>query len=288
MSPPFSPSESGGWSVASGRESSGATLEQPLPQPVPAGFRGKAAVVTGGATGLGRAIAMEFARLGCNVAICYKEMKGRDVSEQALLTETALSSMGVAVYAARTDVRDREAVDRFISEAKARLGPLHFLVNNAGIAVDGALWRLSSQAWQDVLDTNVTGAFNCIRSVAPGFREQRYGKIVSISAHQAVRPGFGVANYAASKAALVGLTRAAAVELGPANINVNAVAPGFIRTERMAMLPPEVFERARRTSVLGRLAEPEDIAHVVSFLCSDDARHITGQVLCVDGGLALE
>ncbi|MGH7658865.1 MAG: SDR family NAD(P)-dependent oxidoreductase [Gemmatimonadales bacterium] len=286
--PSFSPFASGGWDDdASGREAS-ATLEQPLPQQVTAGFRGKVALVTGGATGLGRAIALEFGRRGCNVAFCFLEMKGRDVTEQALLTETSLSAMGVAVYAARVDVRDRDAVDRFVSESRSRLGPPHYLVNNAGIALDGALWRLSANAWQDVMDTNVTGTFNTIRSVSPGFREQRYGKIVNISAHQAVRPGFGVANYAASKAALVGLTRAAAVELGPANINVNAVAPGFIRTERMAMLPAEVFERARKSSVLGRLAEPEDIARVVSFLCSEDARHITGQVISVDGGLSLE
>ncbi|MGE3526780.1 MAG: SDR family NAD(P)-dependent oxidoreductase, partial [Gemmatimonadales bacterium] len=139
----------------------------------------------------------------------------------------------------------------------------------------------------DVMDTNVTGAFNCIRAVAQPFREQHYGKIVSISAHQAERPGFGVANYAASKAALLGLTRAAAIELGPANVNVNAVAPGFIRTERISQLPKEVLDRAQKTSVLGRLAEPDDVAHVVSFLCSDEARHITGQVIVVDGGLSL-
>jgi 3-oxoacyl-[acyl-carrier protein] reductase len=111
---------------------------------------------------------------------------------------------------------------------------------------------------------------------------------VSVSAHQAERPGFGVANYAASKAALLGLTRAAAVELGPANVNVNAVAPGFIRTERMGMLPSEVIERAQKSSVLGRVAEPDDVAHVISFLCSDSARHITGQTIVVDGGLSLE
>ena len=138
----------------------------------------------------------------------------------------------------RCDVRDRDAVDQFVLETKQRLGGVHFLINNAGIASDGALWRLSVEAWQEVLDTNVTGAFNCIRAVAPDrSAAQHYGKIVSVSAHQAERPGFGVANYAASKAALLGLTRAAAVELGPANVNVNAVAPGFIRTERMAMLP---------------------------------------------------
>jgi 3-oxoacyl-[acyl-carrier protein] reductase len=267
---------------------SGAALEEPQPQPARTGWRGKVAIVTGGATGLGRHIAIEFGKLGCHVAFCFVNMPGRDVSEQALLTEAALTAMGVGVLAKRCDVRDRDAVDHFVLETKQRLGGVHFLVNNAGIASDGALWRLSVEAWQQVLDTNVTGAFNCIRAVAPVFRGQHYGKIVSVSAHQAERPGFGVANYAASKAALLGLTRAAAVELGPANVNVNAVAPGFIRTERMSMLPSEVIERAQKSSVLGRVAEPDDVAHVISFLCSESARHITGQTIVVDGGLSLE
>ncbi|HET6578236.1 MAG TPA: SDR family NAD(P)-dependent oxidoreductase [Gemmatimonadales bacterium] len=269
-------------------EASGAALEEPQPQPARTGWRGKVALVTGGATGLGRHIALEFGKLGCHVAICYVNMPGRDVGEQALLTEAALTAMGVGVLALRCDVRDRAAVDQFVSETKQRLGGVHFLVNNAGIANDGALWRLSEAAWHDVLDTNVTGAFNCIRAVAPTFRGQHYGKIVNVSAHQAQRPGFGVANYAASKAALLGLTRAAAVELGPANVNVNAVAPGFIRTERMAMLPAEVVERAQKSSVLGRVAEPDDVARVISFLCSESARHITGQTIVVDGGMSLE
>jgi 3-oxoacyl-[acyl-carrier protein] reductase len=269
-------------------EGSGAALEEPRPQPVRTGWRGKVAIVTGGATGLGRHISIEFGKLGCHVAFCFVNMPGRDVSEQAVLTETALTAMGVGVLALRCDVRDRDAVERFVAEAKQRLGGVHFLINNAGIASDGALWRLSEDAWREVLDTNVTGAFNCIRAVAPIFRGQHYGKIVSVSAHQADRPGFGVANYAASKAALLGLTRAAAVELGPANVNVNAVAPGFIRTERMAMLPSEVIERAQKSSVLGRVAEPDDVAHVISFLCSESARHITGQTIVVDGGLSLE
>ena len=269
-------------------EASGTTLEEPRPQPIGKGWRGKVAIVTGGATGLGRHIAMEFGRLSCHVGFCYVNLPGRDVSEQALLTETALTAMGIEVYARRCDVRDREAVEQFVAEVKQKLGGVHFLINNAGIASDGALWRLSHQAWSEVLDTNVTGAFNCIRAVAPTFRSQHYGKIVSVSAHQAERPGFGVANYAASKAALLGLTRAAAVELGPANVNVNAVAPGFIRTERMGMLPSEVIERAQKSSVLGRVAEPDDVAHVISFLCSESARHITGQTIVVDGGLSLE
>src|SRR6478609_2409516 len=272
------------------RRASGAAVAQPdpLPDPVAPGLKGKVAVVTGGATGLGRGICMEFARRGINVAFCFKELPGRDVSEMALLTETSLLAMGVKVFAARCDVRDRMDVDRFIARSKEHLGGIHFLVNNAGIGVDGALWRLTDDAWKDVLDTNVTGAFNCIRSAAPHFRTQKFGKVVNVSAHQASRPGFGVSNYAASKAALEGLTRAAAVELGPSNVNVNAVAPGFIRTERMAMLPSEVIERAQKSSVLGRVAEPDDVAHVVSFLCSESARHITGQTIVVDGGLSLE
>jgi 3-oxoacyl-[acyl-carrier protein] reductase len=269
-------------------EAAGAALEEPQPQPIRKGWRGKVAIVTGGATGLGRAIAIEFGKLGSHVAFCFVNLPGRDVTEQALLTETALTAMGVGVHACRCDVRDRDAVEQFVNDTKQKLGGVHFLINNAGIASDGALWRLTAEAWSEVLETNVTGAFNCIRAVAPIFRSQHYGKVVSVSAHQADRPGFGVANYAASKAALVGLTRAAAVELGPANVNVNAVAPGFIRTERMAMLPSEVIERAQKSSVLGRVAEPDDVAHVISFLCSESARHITGQTIVVDGGLSLE
>jgi 3-oxoacyl-[acyl-carrier protein] reductase len=264
-----------------------ATLEEPEAQAIAEGYRGKVALVTGGATGLGRAIAMEFGRRGCKVAFCYLDLPGRDVTEQALLTETTLAGMGVHVYAGRCDVRDRLAVEHFVNETIARLGGLHYLVNNAGIAVDGALWRLSERAWAEVLETNVTGAFNCIRASAQHFRAQHYGKVVSVSAHTAARPGFGVANYAASKAAVEGLTRAAAVDLGSANINVNAVAPGFIRTERMELLPSDVVERSQAKSVLGRLADPEDIARVIAFLCSEEARHITGQTLVVDGGMSL-
>ncbi len=275
------------WGSEETGEESSAALEEPEPQPIGHGFHGKVAIVTGGATGLGRAIAMDLGRRGCKVAFCFVEMPGRDVTEQALLTETSLSGMGVDVYASRCDVRNRQAVEHFVMETIGRLGGLHYLVNNAGIAVDGALWRISEAAWNEVLHTNVTGAFNCIRSVAHHFRAQQYGKIVSVSAHTAARPGFGVANYAASKAAVEGLTRSAAVDLGPSNVNVNAVAPGFIRTERLGLLPTEVAERAQKKSVLGRLAEPEDIANVVAWLCSDEARHITGQTIVVDGGMAL-
>jgi len=273
--------------------------EAPLPaampvaeeRPHPAGtgdsLQGRVAVVTGGATGLGRAVCLEFAHRKAAIAFNYLDLPGRDVGAQALLTETALKALGVAVHAARCDVRDRQDVERFVTEARERLGGIHYLVNNAGVTHDGALWRLSEEAWREVLDTNVTGAFNCIQAVAPFMRSQRYGKIVNIASHQAFRPGFGIANYATSKAALIGLTRSAAVDLGPSNINVNAVAPGFVRTELLAKLPREVLERAEHESVLGRVAEPEDIARVIVFLCTEAARHVTGQVLVVDGGLTL-
>jgi 3-oxoacyl-[acyl-carrier protein] reductase len=244
-------------------------------------------VVTGGATGLGRATALEFAQRGVAVAINYVDLPDRDVAAQALLTETAIRGLGVPVYCARCDVRNHAEVEKFITTVRERLGGVHYLVNNAGVAHDGALWRLSPEAWQEVLDTNVTGAFNCIQAVAGSMRAQRYGKIVNVASHQAFRPGFGIANYAASKAALIGLTRAAAVDLGPSNVNVNAVAPGFVKTDLLAKLPREVLERAEHESVLGRVADPEDVARVIVFLCSEEARHVTGQVIVVDGGLTL-
>ena len=231
---------------------------------------------------------MEFGRLGCHVAFCFVNMPGRDVSEQALLTETALTAMGVRVYARRCDVRDREDVEQFVGETKQKLGGVHFLVNNAGIASDGALWRLSSEAWRrgaghqrdrrlQLHPGRGTGL------PGPALRQDRERQRAS-----GRRPGFGVANYAASKAALLGLTRAAAVELGPANVNVNAVAPGFIRTERMAMLPPRSSNGPRRARSSAGWPNRRTSPTSISFLCSESARHITGQTIVVDGGLSLE
>ena len=250
-------------------------------------MRGQTVIVTGAASGLGREVALAFARRGVNIAFNYIELPGRDIAAQALMTETTLRAFGVGVYSEHCDVRNSAAVTNFVGHAVAELGGVHYLVNNAGIAHDGALWRMTDTAWREVIDTNLTGSFNCIRAVAPHLREQRYGKIVSVSSHQAYQPGFGIANYTSSKAALVGLTKAAAVDLGAYNVNVNAVAPGFVNTELLRTLPSEIIEDAEKGSVLGRIADPEDVANVVVFLCSDDARHITGQVILVDGGLTL-
>ena len=261
--------------------------EQPLPAGVKSDLKGKGAIVTGAATGIGRATAIELARRGCGVAFNYVELPGRDVSVQAAMTEAVLKSLNVPVFCDRCDVRNLQEVERFVAAAQNVVGGIHILVNNAGISRDVALWRMDDTAWHDVVDTNLTGAFHMIRAVAPIFRGQHYGKIVNVTALQAMKAGFGVANYAASKAGLIGLTHAAAVELGPANVNVNAVAPGFVRTEFTQHTSEELVARARGNTSLGRLAEPDDVAQVIVFLCSDAARHITGEIIRVDGGQGL-
>jgi 3-oxoacyl-[acyl-carrier protein] reductase len=286
---PYDPSEPR-YSGSKGGQRSSASTVAPKAQPDPlttADLRGHVALVTGGATGLGRAIVLEFARRGVHVAFNYLDLPERDIGAQALMTETAVKGFGVNVFCEPCDVRSRQQVQHFVTTAKAELGGIHYLVNNAGIAHDGALWRITEEAWREVMDTNAMGPFNCISAVAPEMRAQHFGKIVNVASHQAFTPGFGVANYAASKAAVIGLTRSAAVDLGASNINVNAVAPGFVRTEMLGTLPADVLERAEHRAALGRMAEPEDVAHVVLFLCSEESRHITGQVIVVDGGLTI-
>jgi NAD(P)-dependent dehydrogenase (short-subunit alcohol dehydrogenase family) len=258
---------------------------QPQPQRIYGEFRGMVAIVTGGATGIGRATALELARQGVHVAFNYLDDGDGRTCEEAERTAQELRQLEVSVFHRSCDVRDPRAVDAFVRDARQVLGGLQILVNNAGIARDRALWRMTDDQWRDVLETNLTGAFHMIRAAAPIFRAQQFGKIVNISSIHGLRSEFGLANYAASKAGLIGLTRSAAVELGPSNVNVNAVAPGYIRTTRLAEgVPAEVLDRARERTVLSRLGDPRDVAHVVVFLCSELARHITGAVIPVDGG----
>jgi 3-oxoacyl-[acyl-carrier protein] reductase len=257
---------------------------QPRPAPWFADLRGRSAIITGGATGIGRATALELAAHGVNVAFNY--LGGENgVEDEARRTAMELRQLEVKVHSAHCDVRDSDAVKLFVDAVRERFGRIDILVNNAGIGRDRALWRMSDEEWDDVLATNLTGAFNMIRELAPDFRAQQDGKIVNVSSVHGIRPEFGLANYAASKAGLIGLTRSAAVELGPSNVNVNAVAPGYIRTTRLTdAVPAEILDRAREQSVLGRLGGPQDVAHVVLFLCSEQARHITGAAIPVDGG----
>ena len=256
---------------------------QPKPAPWFADLRGRGAIITGGSSGIGRATTLELARHGANVAFCY--LGNETSSEDARRTALELRQLEVKVYHCECDIRDPDAVKTFVDGAREELGQIDILVNNAGIGRDRALWRMSDEEWDDVLSTNLTGTFNMIREVAPDFRTQQDGKIVNISSIHGIRPEFGLANYAASKAGLLGLTRSVAVELGPSNVNVNAVAPGYIRTTRLTdAVPAEILDEAREHSVLGRLGGPQDVAHVVLFLCSEQARHITGAVIPVDGG----
>lgn len=270
-----------------------APVPPPRPQPEPAtgvrSSKGRVAIVTGGSSGIGRATALAFARGGAHVAFNYLEADdpGADASELRAAEETAdeLRAHGAKVFWRAGDVRDPSDVEAFVSEARDRLGGLHILVNNAGVGRDGALWRMSDEQWRTVIDTNLSGAFFFIRAVAPHFRAQEFGKIVNVSSVHGYSAEFGLANYCSSKAGLAGLTRSAAAELGPSNVNVNAVAPGYIRTTRLTdRVPAEIMDRARERSVLGRLGDPQDAASVILFLCSEAARHVTGVVVPVDGG----
>lgn len=265
--------------------------EEPQPHPLALamGIRGRVAIVTGGSTGIGRAIALELARHGAHVAFNYyvhDSGNGDDeIRREAERTAAEISQLGVRVHHEEGDVRDAAQVEGFVERVVEELGGVHVLVNNAGVGRDGALWRLTDEKWRTVIDTNLTGTFHMIRAVAPHFRRQSDGKIVNVSSVHGIQSEFGLANYCASKAGLLGLTRSAALELGPSNVNVNAVAPGYIRTTRLtSAVPAEILDGAREQAALGRLGDPQDVANVVLFLCSELARHITGVVVPVDGG----
>ncbi len=252
------------------------------------GLRGLGAIVTGGATGIGRAIALELGKNGVHIAFNYLADGDAEIVAAAEETAGRLRQLEVNVMHRECDVRNTLEVGSFVTEASQAFGGIHILINNAGIARDRALWRMEDDEWEDVIGTNLTGAFNMIRAVAPLMREQQYGKIVNVTSVHGMRSEFGLSNYASSKAGLIGLTHSAAVELGPSNINVNAVAPGYIRTTRLTDgVGPEILDRARARTVLGRLGGPQDVAHVVVFLCSEMARHVTGAIIPVDGGYML-
>lgn len=260
---------------------------QPQPLFDATNLRGQVAIVTGGSSGIGRAVALEMAQCGAHVAFCFRDDGAQSrLDAQAVARE--LRQQEVRSYFRSCDVRDSKDVNRFVAEVMEELGAIHVLVNNAGIGRDRALWHMQDHEWEAVLRTNLDGAFFFTRAVAPHMRAQEYGKIVNITSVHGIRSEFGISNYASSKAGLIGLTRSTAVELGPRNINVNAVAPGYIRTTRLTDgVSSEILDRARGQSVLGRLGDPQDVAGAVLFLCSEVARHITGAVIPVDGGYLL-
>jgi len=266
-----------------------ATVEpEPLLVTTGAAVRGSVAIVTGGSTGIGKAVAFALADQGLHIAFNYLDDGTPRTRRQAQRVAQELEARGVRALCRSCDIRRSDDVNRFVQDTVEALGGVHILINNAGIGRDRALWRMSDDEWHAVVRTNLDGAFYFTRAVAPHFRAQESGKIVNIASVHGIRSEFGVSNYAASKAGLIGLTRSAAVELGSANVNVNAVAPGYIRTTKLTeSVPSEVLDRARERSVLGRLGDPSDVAGVVLFLVSEAARHITGVVLPIDGGYLL-
>ena len=263
------------------------TESQPQPVLQVDNLSGKVATVSGGSSGIGRAVALELARCGAHIAFCYLDDGGQSRSE-AEEVASELRQMEVQVFSRSCDVRESSDVNSFVSETEEELGGVDVLVNNAGIGRDAPMWLMTDHDWEAVLRTNLDGAFYFTRAVAPTMRAQEYGKIVNITSVHGMRTEFGISNYSSSKAGLIGLTRSSAVELGPKNINVNAVAPGYVRTTRLTEgVSPEILDHARERSALGRLGDPRDVAGVVLFLCSEAARHITGAIITVDGGYVL-
>jgi 3-oxoacyl-[acyl-carrier protein] reductase len=246
---------------------------------------GKTALITGASRGLGEAIALACAAEGCSVAVNYVEEAGHDNAADAEAVVTALQATGVDAIALAADVTDEQQVADMVAAAIAHFGRLDILVNNAGIFRDKTIKNLDRSDWDIVIAVNLTGAYNCIHAVVNHMRERDAGRIISISSVIGQSGNIGQANYAASKAGIIGLTKSVAREVARRNITVNAVAPGFIDAGMTRALDDEVVQAVLPQVPMGRLGRAEDIAAAVVFLASDSAAYITGQVLAVNGGL---
>lgn len=245
-------------------------------------LREKTALVTGGGRGIGRAVCLRLAQLGASVAVNYAG--NADAAEE---TAEACRALGAEAFAIRADVADATACDAMVGEVLNRWGRLDVLVCNAGITRDGLMLRMGDAEWDAVLDTNLKGAFHCMRAAYKPMMKQRWGRIVAVSSIVGLRGNAGQANYAASKAGLVGLGKSLAKELAGRNVTVNVVAPGYIETDMTHALPERAQEAMVGTIPLGRPGAPEDVAEAVAFFAGEGAGYITGQVLCVDGGMAV-
>lgn len=242
----------------------------------------KTAIVTGGSRGIGRAVCIALAKEGANVVTCYSH--GADgANETAKLCE----EYGVIARAVKADVTSNDEVSAMINGVKEEFGSVDILVNNAGITKDNLILKMKEEDFNAVIDTNLKGAFLCMQNVSKIMLKQRAGRIINISSVVGVRGNVGQANYAASKAGLIGMTKTVAKELGSRGITVNAVAPGFIETEMTEKLPEEVVKESLSSIPMKCMGNVDDVANLVAFLASDHARYITGQTICVDGGMAI-
>ena len=243
------------------------------------GLEGKSAIVTGGSLGIGTAVALALAREGCDVAINYRrhDTEARKVVEQV----EAAGRRGLAIKA---DVSSYADAEKMVGEVVGTFGSLDIMVCNAGINWDGVIWKMTEEQWDTVINVNLKGYFNYNKAAAMVFKDRKGGKIVNLSSINGMRGKFAQSNYAASKGGEIALTKALARELGKFNVNVNAVAPGLVMTDMACNMPREALDKSTSETVLGRLATPEDCADLVVFLCSDRARHITGEIIKIDGG----
>lgn len=245
-------------------------------------LNGKNALVTGGGRGIGRAICLELARQGARVAVNYS---GSQAAAEQTVEECR--ALGVEAFAIQADVADGNSVTAMVKAVIARLGRLDILVCNAGITRDNLMPLLKEDDFDAVVDTNLKGAFLCMKAAYRPMMKQKYGRIVAVSSIVGLRGNAGQTNYAASKAGLIGLSKSLAKELAGRNVTVNVVAPGFIDTNMTAALPESAQQAILATIPMGRMGAAEDVAKAAAFFASDEAAYITGQVLCVDGGMAV-
>ena len=245
-------------------------------------LEGKTALVTGASRGIGRAIALRLAAEGADVAVNFagSSAKAEEVKE-------AIIKMGRKAVAIQADVKDVSSVASMVEEVKKTFGRIDILVNNAGVTRDGLIMRMKDEDWETVIDTNLRGVFQCTKAVSKIMMKQRYGRIVNMASVVGLVGNAGQANYAASKAGVIGFSKSVARELASRGITVNMVAPGCIDTDMTAVLSDKVREAMLADIPLARVGKPEDVANAVAFLVSDEAAYITGQVINVDGGMVM-